>query len=142
MVKLPWLFGRLISKPPLYLPKVYITKPDRSPVGILYLLIFAVVFYVYIGGVYDILRTPPSFGSTPDGSGVLFVSGSLSSQYILEGVVAGASMFLGAIGLYTMHYATYFSSDVRRASTTLIAGIVMLAVGFVILFAMFTSKGG
>ena len=136
-MKLPWVFGKTIREPSFHFQKVKLRAPTEVPMGLLYFLVLASVFYIFIGGVYDVVQTPESIGGAfqPE----IFLK-ALDQQYVLEGLIAGFVMFLGAFGLYLTHYASNFSTDLRRSTTVLVIGILMFVIAALTLNAFFNAK--
>ena len=61
-------------------------------------------------------------------------------QFLIEGVVAGMLMFLGAGGLYFLHSATADPHNPSRANTFQLMGGVMVILAFIILQSMYSQK--
>ena len=67
--KLPWIFPG-IRRPSFSLHQVSIRIPTRIPRSVLYVLIYAVIFYIFAGGAYmlvnkDTLISIGQYGNTP-----------------------------------------------------------------------------
>ncbi|WVZ19261.1 hypothetical protein V8G54_006583 [Vigna mungo] len=101
---LPFSFLR---PPRLRLKLPSLTLPSPNAVFALLLLTY---FMVVSGIVYDIIVEPPGIGSTQDpytGSvrPVVFMSGRVNGQYIIEGLSSGFMFVLGGIGIILLDLA-------------------------------------
>ena len=83
---------------------------------LLYFAIFASVFYVFAGGVYDFVEEPISRGADSNGNPILIYP-DRDRQFLIEGIVAAIIMFLGAGGLYMINQATTDPHNPQRASS-------------------------
>ncbi|KAK1399449.1 Oligosaccharyltransferase complex subunit ostc [Heracleum sosnowskyi] len=101
-----------------------------------YSLILLTYFMVVSGIVYDVIVEPPGIGSTQDRSTgavkpVVFLSGRVNGQYIIEGLSSGFMFVLGGIGIVLMDLAL----DKNRAKSVKVsfasAGICFVVIGYV-----------
>ncbi|KAK7329113.1 hypothetical protein VNO77_23259 [Canavalia gladiata] len=127
---LPFSFLR---PPRLRLKLPSLTLPSPNAVFALLLLTY---FMVVSGIVYDIIVEPPGIGSTQDpftGSvrPVVFMSGRVNGQYIIEGLSSGFMFVLGGIGIILLDLAL----DRNRARTVKVsyasAGISSVVLAYV-----------
>ncbi|KAI3496228.1 hypothetical protein L2E82_38819 [Cichorium intybus] len=101
---LPFSFLR---PPRLRLKLPTITLPSPMTVFSLVLLTY---FMVVSGVVYDVIVEPPGIGSTQDPRTgtvrpVVFMSGRVNGQYIIEGLSSGFMFVLGGMGIILMDLA-------------------------------------
>ncbi|KAL1816245.1 hypothetical protein DCAR_0520621 [Daucus carota subsp. sativus] len=101
-----------------------------------YSLILLTYFMVVSGIVYDVIVEPPGIGSTQDRATgavkpVVFMSGRVNGQYIIEGLSSGFMFVLGGIGIVLMDLAL----DKNRAKSVKVsfasAGICFVVIGYV-----------
>ncbi|RAL42031.1 unnamed protein product [Cuscuta campestris] len=127
---LPYSFLR---PPRLRLKVPTLTLP--SPMTV-YTLIVLTYFMVVSGIVYDVIVEPPGIGSTQDrltGSvrPVVFMTGRVNGQYIIEGLTSGFMFVLGGIGIVLLDLAL----DHNRAKSIRIsfasAGISSVVIAYV-----------
>ena len=138
--KLPWIFPG-IRRPNFSLHQISIRIPTRIPRSVIYILVYAIVFYIFAGGAYDIVNSENliSIGST--GNAPVFISPYQHSQYLIEGLVAGFVFSFAAASLYLFEYATKYAFDVNTAQKIeLIAGALVI-VWFVVILLLFNAKG-
>ncbi|KAK1391678.1 Oligosaccharyltransferase complex subunit ostc [Heracleum sosnowskyi] len=100
-----------------------------------YSLILLTYFMVVSGIVYDVIVEPPGIGSTQDRATgavkpVVFMSGRVNGQYIIEGLSSGFMFVLGGIGIVLMDLAL----DKNRAKSVKVsfasAGICFVVIGY------------
>ncbi|MCI18182.1 oligosaccharyltransferase complex subunit OSTC-like, partial [Trifolium medium] len=101
---LPFSFLR---PPRLRLKLPSISLPSSNVVFALVLLTY---FMVVSGIVYDIIVEPPGIGSSQDPytgavRPVVFMSGRVNGQYIIEGLSSGFMFVLGGIGIIMLDLA-------------------------------------
>ncbi len=136
--RLPWIPG--LKRPNFVFYRIRFAIPTSVSPNLIYFLLFLSIFYIYIGGVYDIIsENVIAFSSDKSGNPVLFYPGQ-DRQYIIEGIVAGLVMFMGALGLYFMHIATNEPHNTTRAMFYQSAGIFLVFMAFIILQLMFKCK--
>lgn len=109
--------------------------------SVIYISIFASVFYVFAGGVYDLVEQPFARGADSEGNPVL-IWPDQDRQFLIEGVVAALVMFLGAGGLYLMFQGTTDPHNPSRATYFQAMGFVLLIVAFITIQSMFNTKTG
>ncbi len=137
MQRVPWVLGGIARRPAFHFPRFKIQVPTEIPRSVVYVLALGIVWLIFIGVSYDMVQKPESVGGQLEPE--LLYRG-LDQQYLLEGVVAGTVMFGGAFGLYAMHYATSFSTDLRKSSTTLGVGVILVLVALVMILSMYNTK--
>ncbi|XP_028774098.1 oligosaccharyltransferase complex subunit OSTC-like [Neltuma alba] len=127
---LPFSFLR---PPRLRLKLPSFTLPSPMTVFALVLLTY---FMVVSGIVYDVIVEPPGIGSTQDpytGSvrPVVFMSGRVNGQYIIEGLSSGFMFVLGGIGIVLLDLAL----DRNRAKSVKVsyasAGVFSVLLAYV-----------
>ncbi|KAL4285267.1 hypothetical protein GQ457_16G005590 [Hibiscus cannabinus] len=99
-------------------------------------LILLTYFMVVSGFIYDVIVEPPGIGSTQDPATgavrpVVFLSGRVNGQYIIEGLSSGFMFVLGGIGIVLLDLAL----DKNRARSIKvsysIAGISSIVIAYV-----------
>ncbi len=140
-MKLPWIFPGL-KKPNFYLYELRIRIPTEIPPNIINVLIFLIIFYIYIGGVYDVVKADEllSVGADSQGNPRLIYPGT-DRQFLVEGIIAGLAMMLGTYGLYLMYDATKYFFDARVSLLRQFAGIAIVAFTTLTLLLMIQAKG-
>ncbi|XP_057429967.1 uncharacterized protein LOC130723063 [Lotus japonicus] len=127
---LPFSFLRL---PRLRLKLPSLTLPSANLVFAFVLLTY---FMVVSGIVYDIIVEPPGIGSTQDPytgavKPVVFMSGRVNGQYIIEGLSSGFMFVLGGVGIILLDLAL----DRNRARSVKVsyasAGITSVLLAYV-----------
>ncbi|MHA2097565.1 MAG: hypothetical protein ACW99A_02675 [Candidatus Kariarchaeaceae archaeon] len=136
-VKLPWIPG--FYRPNFIFYKLKISIPTRIPSSFIYFAIFASIFYIFAGGVYDLVEDPFARGSDSEGNPIL-IWPDQDRQFLIEGVVAAMVMFMGAGGLYLLNQATSDPHNPSRATYMQAMGIGMIIVAFITLQSMFNQK--
>jgi len=136
-VRLPWLPG--LQRPNFTFYRIRISIPTRVPPSFIFGLIYLSILYIYSGGVYDIVEKPYARGSDQKGNPVLLYTNQ-DRQFLIEGIVAGVIMFVGAFGLYFMNQATTDPHNPDRATSYQLMGLIMVAFAFLILQSMFNCK--
>ncbi|XP_010548652.1 PREDICTED: oligosaccharyltransferase complex subunit ostc-like isoform X2 [Tarenaya hassleriana] len=127
---LPFSFLR---PPRLRLKLPSFTLPSSMTV---YSLILLTYFLVVSGFVYDVIVEPPGIGSIQDPvtgavRPVVFMSGRVNGQYIIEGLSSGFMFVLGGIGIVMLDLAL----DKNRAKSVKVsyatAGISSVALAYI-----------
>ncbi len=136
-VQLPWIPG--IERPKFVFYRIKITIPTRIPPSLVYGLVFLSILYIYAGGVYDLVEEPFARGSDAQGNPILLLTDQ-DRQFLIEGVVAGVVMFLGAGGLYMIAEAATDPHNPDRATTYQGIGVILLLFAFLVLQSMFNCK--
>lgn len=122
----------IIRPPNLRLKLPSLSLP--SPMSV-YALVLLTYFMVVSGIVYDVIVEPPGIGSTQDrltGSvrPVVFLSGRVNGQYIIEGLSSGFMFILGGLGIVLLDLAL----DRNRAKSLKLsyasAGISSLVIAY------------
>ncbi|KAF3452714.1 hypothetical protein FNV43_RR03147 [Rhamnella rubrinervis] len=123
----------LLRPPRLRLKLPTFTLP--SPMTV-YALVLLTYFMVVSGIVYDVIVEPPGIGSTQDRATgavrpVVFMSGRVNGQYIIEGLSSGFMFVLGGVGIVLMDLAL----DRNRAKSLKVsyasAGISSVVIAYV-----------
>ena len=136
---IPFIPG--LKRPNYAFYRLKFSIPSRIPPQLIFGLIYLSILYIYAGGVYDIVEHPIARGSTQNGQPVLLLT-SQDRQFLIEGIVAGVVMFIGAIGLYFMSQATTDPHNPDRATTYQIIGVFLISMAFLILQSMYNCKTG
>lgn len=122
----------------LRLPRTRLKLPTftlPSPAAVFSLLLLT-YFAVVSGLVYDVIVEPPGIGSTQDPhSGavrpVVFLSGRVNGQYIIEGLSSGFMFVLGGLGIILLDLAL----DKNRAKSVKVsfaaAGVSSVVIAYV-----------
>ncbi|MHA2169674.1 MAG: hypothetical protein ACXAB7_07240 [Candidatus Kariarchaeaceae archaeon] len=138
-IRVRWIPG--FQRPNFIFYRIRVTLPTKIPPSFIYAAIFLSILYVYSGGVYDLVEKPFARGADSQGNPVL-IWPDQDRQFLIEGIVAGILMFLGAGGLYMLSQATADPHNPSRASTFQTIGVVMILISFLILQSMFKTKTG
>ena len=137
--KLPWIFPG-IRRPSFSLHQVSIRIPTRIPRGVLYVLIYGIIFYIFAGGAYmlvnkDTLISIGQYQNTPQ-----FIANSLHLQFLIEGLVAGFIFSFAALSLYLFDYATRYAFDVSTAQKVELIATVLIVIWYVAILLLFRAK--
>ena len=136
-LELPWIPG--LKRPNFSFYRIKVAIPTSIPNSFIYGLIFLSVLYIFSGGVYDLVEEPFARGSDSQGNPVLIFADQ-DRQFLIEGLVAGIIMFLGAAGLYFIYEATTDPHNPDRATSYQLLGVLLLFVSFFILQTMYNCK--
>ena len=136
-VTLPWIPG--LTRPKFVFYKIRIAIPTRIPPSLIYGLIYLSILYIYAGGVYDLVEEPFARGSGPNGDPILILADQ-DRQFLIEGIVAGVVMFMGAAGLYLIGEAATDPHKPDRATAYQAMGIILIVLAFLILQSMYNCK--
>jgi hypothetical protein len=136
--KMPWVM-KSIRIPYLAFPdfkgrSLDIPTPSRN---ILLGLIYVFLFWLMMGGVYLMIpdssgRTPIALGATSDGKPV-WIYPSITDAFVIESIVAGAVIFIGAVGFLILYQATKHVYNTRYARMLIVIGFILATLTFVIL---------
>ncbi|CAI0428366.1 unnamed protein product [Linum tenue] len=127
---LPYSFLRA---PRLRLKLPSLSLPSPMTVFSLVLLTY---FMVVSGIVYDVIVEPPGIGSTQDPvtgtvRPIVFMSGRVNGQYIIEGLSSGFMFVLGGVGIILLDLAL----DKNRAKSVKVsyasAGVSSIVLAYV-----------
>ncbi|KAG7545674.1 Oligosaccharyl transferase complex subunit OST3/OST6 [Arabidopsis suecica] len=122
-----------LRPPRLRLKLPSFTLPSPMTVFSLILLTY---FLVVSGFVYDVIVEPPGIGSTQDpitGSvrPVVFMSGRVNGQYIIEGLSSGFMFVLGGIGIIMLDLALDKNRAKSVKASYATAGISSIVIAYV-----------
>ena len=138
--KLPWVFPG-IRRPNFSLHQISIRIPTRIPRSVLYILVYAIVFYIFAGGAYDIVNRETLISIGSDGNSPVFIAPNQHAQYLIEGIVAGFVFTFAAASLYLFEHATKYAFDVNTAQKVELIATVLVIVWFVVILLLFNAKG-
>jgi hypothetical protein len=136
--KLPWLM-RSIRLPHIKFPDFRgrnfdIPTPSRN---ILLGVIYIFLFWLMMGGVY--LMIPNSTGQLPIAVGAneqgepMWIYPSITEAFVIESIVAGAIIFIGAIGFIILYQSTKHIYNTRYARILIAVGFILAAFTFSVL---------
>jgi len=134
---LPWVPG--LKRPNFIFYRIKISFPRRIPNSVIFGLIYISLLYIYVGGVYDLVESPLARSADASGNPVLIMRDQ-SRQFLIEGIVAGIVMFMGAAGLYLIDQATADIHNPNRATAYQIFGVVLLGLSYILLQTMYKCK--
>ena len=137
--KLPWLFPG-IRRPSFNLHQVAIRIPTRIPRSVLYVLIYAVLFYIFAGGAYMLVNKDNLISIGQSGNTPQFIAGSIHLQYLIEGLVAGFIFSFAALSLFLFDYATRYAFDVSTAQKVELVATVLIVIWYVAILLIFRAK--
>ena len=139
--KLPWIFPG-IRRPTFSLRQISFRIPTRIPRSFLYIVIYAIVFYIFSGGAYDIVNKDTLIAIGESGNNPVFVSPYPHHQYLIEGLVAGFIFAFAALSLYLFDYATKFAFDVNTAQKLEFLAAILVIIWYVTIMVLFNRKTG
>nr|XP_043629002.1 putative oligosaccharyltransferase complex subunit CG9662 [Erigeron canadensis] len=124
----------ILRPPRLRLKLPTITLP--SPMTV-FSLILITYFLVISGVVYDVIVEPPGIGSTQDPRTgtvrpVVFMSGRVNGQYIIEGLSSGFMFVLGGVGIILLDLAVSVPNRPKSVKVSFAgAGVAFVVIGYV-----------
>ncbi|MFW9924488.1 MAG: hypothetical protein ACFFDW_14485, partial [Candidatus Thorarchaeota archaeon] len=81
-------FMPIVRRPDYQLRYAKLTAPSSIPIELIIAVVFLGLFFIYIGGFYDLAQTQISaFGSSGDNPLVIY-PGQLDQQFLVEGMAA------------------------------------------------------
>ncbi|MBN1329560.1 MAG: hypothetical protein JXA54_08815 [Candidatus Heimdallarchaeota archaeon] len=133
-------FTPIVRRPDYQLRQVRLSAPTSIPIQLIIAVVFIGLFFIYIGGFYDLAQDPvPAFGQDNDGNPVVIIS-SLNHQYLVEGIAAGFLMFIGAGGFFMIHYSTQYAYSPKNATILLVMGMGIVVVCWIAVTFMLRQK--
>lgn len=133
-------FAPIVRRPDYQLRQVRLSAPTSIPIQLVIALVFIGLFFIYIGGFYDLAQDPvPAFGQDVDGNPVVIMD-RLNHQYLVEGIAAGFLMFIGAAGFFMIHYSTQFAYSPKNATLWLLMGILVVVLCWIAVTFMLQQK--
>ena len=133
-IQLPWLVG--LKRPNFVFYRIKVTIPTSIPCSLIYGLIYFSILYIFVGGVYDLVEQPYARGADASGNPLLIFQDQ-DRQFLIEGIVAGVMMFVGAAGLYFISQATTDPHNTSRATSYQTIGVILIFLAFIILQSMY-----
>ncbi|KAL9224277.1 hypothetical protein vseg_000332 [Gypsophila vaccaria] len=123
-----------VLRPPrlrLKLPSVSLPSPTTT-----LSLLLVTYFLVVSGVVYDVIVEPPGIGSTQDPSTgavrpVVFLSGRVNGQYIIEGLSSGFMFMIAGLGIVSLDLSLDKNRERSVRVSYGVAGVFALVVGYV-----------
>lgn len=102
-----------------------------------FVLIYVSYFVVTSGVIYDIVAEPPSMGSERDEvtgtvQPVAFLKYRVNGQFIIEGLTAGMTFFVGSLGFILLDLATKQNRSPNMKFYFSSAGIGMIVVSYML----------
>ena len=133
-------FAPIVRRPDYQLRQVRLSAPTSIPIQLVIALVFIGLFFIYIGGFYDLAQDPvPAFGQDANGDPIVIMT-RLNHQYLVEGIAAGFLMFIGAGGFFMIHYSTQYAYSPRNATILLIMGIMVVVLCWMAVTFMLQQK--
>ncbi|UCH31762.1 MAG: hypothetical protein JSV05_09810 [Candidatus Bathyarchaeota archaeon] len=123
-----------------YLQKTYWKIITLKPSTIL-LASLAIATSVFLlgGGIYDILEQP-IIAFVSGGRVIPYYPQALNEQLLGESIASMILYSLGILGLILMYQSTKYAYSPREAFTTLLIGLLLLLIGWIIVeFFLFPS---
>ena len=134
--RVPWIPG--LKKPVVMFKRPDFALPTEAPQKyVLALLLFFTVFLL-AGGIYNLAENPLPMGQTEGGLVPVFKLDS--EQFLIESIIAGLFIALGAAGLFLVRYSTRFAYDARTSLTLLSLGIVLVIISLGGILVMYDFK--
>lgn len=123
----------VLRPPRLRLKIPTVTLPSPMTVFSLVLLTY---FMVVSGVVYDVIVEPPGIGSTQDPRTgtvrpVVFMSGRVNGQYIIEGLSSGFMFVLGGLGIILIDLAVSPNRAKSVKMSFACTGIAFVVIAYV-----------
>lgn len=119
-------------------PRLRLKLPSFSlpSSNLVFALVLLTYFMVVSGIVYDIIVEPPGIGSMQDPytgavKPVVFMSGRVNGQYIIEGLSSGFMFVLGGIGIIMLDLALDRNRDRSVKVSYATAGITSVVIAYV-----------
>ena len=135
---MPWVISSIripyIDFPDFKGRNLDIPTPSRN---ILLGAIYIFLFWLMMGGVY--LMIPNSSGNTPIALGAdqqgnpVWIYPSITDAFVIESIIAGAVIFIGAIGFIILYQSTKHIYNTRYARMLIAVGFALATIMFVIL---------
>ena len=118
--------------------KLSTTKPSTL---ILSVIACAIAVFLFGGGLYIIITSPPPTGGYHEQIGFMLVYPRLSEQFIGESLVVMILYSLGIIGLIAMYQSTKYAYKPRQAYMMFLVSIVLLLIAYISLETLLRIKG-
>ncbi len=146
VTRIPWVLGPKIRAPRVKYP-VYregamsLPSPGRSMTLI---LLFIVLFWLVMGGIYIQIRDPIPMGSTGTGESAtaVWLYPSTHEAFIIESIVAAALIYLAGAGFHILYTVTKHAFNYAYAVKLLVIGFLFVGIGFGLLQYMIAVKTG
>ena len=124
-----------------YLQKTYWKLVTLKPSTLLLAaLAIAASIFLLGGGIYDILEQPVVAFVTTGGRIIPYYPQALNEQLLGESIAAMILYSFGVVGLILMYRSTKYAYSPREAFTTLLIGLILLLIGWVLVeFFLFPS---
>lgn len=136
-------FVPIIRRPDYQLRFIKLSVPTSIPVELILAVVFIGLFFIYMGGFYDLAQDSLSaFGSDQAGNPMVIYPSQLDSQFLVEGMAAGLLMFIGAGGFFLIHHSTQYAYSPKNATILLVVGIGIVALAWVAIMYMLLTKMG
>ncbi|CDY30188.1 BnaA03g49820D [Brassica napus] len=124
-----------LRPPRLRLKLPSFTLPSPMTVFALILLTY---FLVISGFIYDVIVEPPGIGSTQDPvtgtiRPVVFMSGRVNGQYIIEGLSSGFMFVMGGVGIIMLDLALDKNRAKSVKASYATAGVSSIVIGYVMI---------
>ena len=126
---------KFIRKPKLRLKSPKFELPKAPSPMVWYIICAAVILFIFAGGIYNIVNQPLPFGQDPNtGAPMLIIRppyGTISDQFVLEGMIGGLLIFCGFLGFVVIYESTKHVYNPSYALMLLITGIVMVILAYI-----------
>lgn len=134
-------FAPIVRRPDYQLRFIKLSAPTSIPVELIIAVVFIGLFFIYMGGFYDLAQDNLSaFGSDAQGNPMVIYPSQLDSQFLVEGMAAGLLMFIGAGGFFLLYYSTQYAYSPKNATILLVVGIGIVALSWVAIMYMLLTK--
>ena len=136
-------FAPIVRRPDYQLRFIKLRAPTSIPVELIIAVVFIGLFFIYMGGFYDLAQDNLSaFGSDQQGNPMVIYPSQLDSQFLVEGMAAGLLMFIGGGGFFLLYYSTQYAYSPKNATVLLVVGIGIVALAWVAIMYMLLTKMG
>ena len=94
-------------------------------------LVVAFAVFLFAGGVYDLILRP--LAAVYYNGRFISINPYLSEQFVSDSIIAAITYSLGVIGLIVLYQSTRYVYKPRQAYMTLIVGLTLMLMAYVIL---------
>ena len=123
--KLPWIIP-ILKRPNFRFYRITITIPKSFSKNLAEALIFCLIYFQFIGGFYNVLEKPRSYGLNENNDVILIYPHYIEHQFLLEGIIAGTMIYIGFVGLLLLEKASQDPHDPSKAQQYVVVSIFIL----------------
>jgi magnesium-transporting ATPase (P-type) len=144
---LPWP-KKILRKPTIRLDNPFIGKKLPGFLTSRYLiltLLYGVIFFFFSGGMYFLIGSyreiPMGYTSDDPPAPIIYLSGSLNDQFIIEGILSATFIFICLLGFFLLYLS---SKNFYKPTTSYVyfaLGIIVILICFFLLEIAMYEKG-